>query len=161
MCTALNMSSTSSIAQSIMTEYGRVHFRQDNKKWQAHDVYGAYVGQFPNAEEAKEVLEGLAAENDDETNDGGKEGGGEEKQTETKEEERSKDEQIRGSDSMLEIKETPAPWTLPGREKKSRGEKIAEDANWLLRKSKNAYWAVAAVAGLGTLTGLAGVWGNS
>ena len=141
-----------------MTEHGRVHYRKDNNKWQAHDVYGAYVGQFTDADEAKEILKALAKENEPESNES------EVKDAATSDIEKKKAAEqmpIRGSDSMLEVQETPAPWTLPGRDKKSRGEKIAEDANWVLRKSKNAYWAVGGVAALGTLTALAGVWGKS
>ena len=67
---------------------------------------------------------------------------------------------IRGSDSMLEIEETPAPWTREDRSNQSRGERALENINWVFRKSKGAYWVVAGVAGIGTLTALMGVWGK-
>ena len=67
---------------------------------------------------------------------------------------------IRGSDSMLEIEDTPAPWTRKDRSNQSQSEKLLENANWIFRKSKGAYWVVAGVAGVGTLTSLMGVWGK-
>ena len=44
---------------------------------------------------------------------------------------------------------------------KTKMENIAENLNWILRKSKGAYWAVGGVAAMGTLTALAGLWGKA
>eukprot|EP00940_MAST-03C_sp_MAST-3C-sp2_P002039 g2039.t1 len=147
--------------KSVMTEYGRVHWRLDNEKWQAHDVSGAYVGQYEDVEEAKTALARLVSEESGEENTEEIIDSQKETSVESMEAEQKRQQVIRGSDSMLEIEETPAPWTQPGREKKSRGEKVLEDANWILRKSKGAYWAVGGVAALGTLTAVAGVWGRA
>ena len=78
----------------------------------------------------------------------------------TQEQPQQPQQPIRGSDSMLEIEETPAPWTREDRSNQTRGERALENMNWVFRKSKGAYWIVAGVAGVGTLTALMGVWGK-
>ena len=56
-----------------------------------------------------------------------------------------------------------APWEGTPEEKKRRAKNgrlsnFVEDANYVLRKSKGAYWAFAGVAGFGTVLGIMGVF---
>ena len=144
--------------KQVHEAYGRIHVRGDNGKYQAHGPDGKYVGQFSTKDEAKKRLEELAGVL---TVEEGPETKLDEQREKTQIPEKQHSQQpIRGSDSMLEIEETPAPWTREDRSNQSRGERALENVNWVFRKSKGAYWVVAGVAGLGTLSALMGVWGK-
>jgi hypothetical protein len=156
-----NSGSSTSESSEQVTEFGRVYLRQDNGRWQAHDLDGKYRGQFETSDDAVSFLqqraEGPNPVNTDDLRpphirppeDPGREDAAEE----------GTRERIRGVDGFMEFDETTEPWKDPHgiRKSQSKGERMLDDANYILRKSKGAYWVVAGVSFVGVLLGSSGV----
>eukprot|EP00941_MAST-03F_sp_MAST-3F-sp1_P004644 g4644.t1 len=139
------------------SKFGRIYKRQDNGRWQAHNVSGKYCGQFDSVQEAEQALKSQSvqatlvknlspsdespADRPDKITPDGR-------------------ERIRNSDGFLEFDEVEPPWRDPHgiRDKQPRMEKLLDDTNYIMRKSKGAYWVVAGISFIAVGGGMLGLW---